>query len=332
MSVAVAQPLLALRDLSLVVPLRSGPATAVNGVSLEIGRGESVAIVGESGSGKTMTALAMIGLLPPGVHRTQGTLEVDGEALPAGDTQATRGLRGRRVGMVFQDSMTSLNPVLTVGAQLTETLQHHLGLDGAQARERALELLGDVGIADPGRRLGQYPHQLSGGLRQRVAIAMALAPDPDLLIADEPTTALDVTVQAQILAMLARERERRGMSLVLITHDLGVVASICERVIVMYAGQVVEAGDIEGVFARPAHPYTRGLLGSAPRIDGALGERLPSIGGTPPALGAFPRGCPFEPRCSLGMPVCSADNPALLPIGIDERLVACWACLPERRP
>jgi oligopeptide/dipeptide ABC transporter ATP-binding protein len=326
---ALAEPLLAIRDLSLTVPLTRGSARAVNGVSLEVGRGESLAIVGESGSGKTMTALAMIGLLPPGVRCDAGTLELDGRTVAAGDPAPGRDIRGRRVGMVFQDSMTSLNPVLTVGNQLTETLEHHLGLGAQAARERASVLLEDVGIADPARRMRQYPHQLSGGLRQRVAIAMAIAPDPDLLIADEPTTALDVTVQAQILAVLARERERRGMSLILITHDLGVVASICERVIVMYAGQVVEAGPIDGIFASPAHPYTRGLLKSAPRIDGELGARLPSIGGSPPTLGQTGAGCPFEPRCDRAMPVCAGENPALLPLAGADRTVACWACETE---
>jgi oligopeptide/dipeptide ABC transporter ATP-binding protein len=232
--------------------------------------------------------------------------------------------------MVFQDSMTSLNPVLTIGNQLVETLTHHLGISSRAAVERAGELLEEVGIADPARRLGQYPHQLSGGLRQRVAIAMALAPDPDVLIADEPTTALDVTVQAQILALLAREQERRHMSLILITHDLGVVATICRRVIVMYAGHVVEAGPIESLFASPAHPYTRGLLKSAPRIDAEVGTRLPSIGGSPPMLGRAAPGCPFEPRCELAMPICREQNPALLPLDDASRVVACWAC--EREP
>ncbi len=230
----------------------------------------------------------------------------------------------RNFAIVFQDSMTSLNPLLTIGKQITESLQTHLGLSDAEARRRAVSLLEEVGVPEAKQRVSQYPHQLSGGLRQRAAVAVALAPNPELLIADEPTTALDVTIQAQLLELLERERKERGMALVLITHDLGVVAGMAARLCVMYAGRIVEEGPAEAVFAQPRHPYTLGLLRSVPRIDGALERRLPSIPGAPPPIGDLPRGCPFRPRCPYAVARCEAGDPPLATTGADGQAAACW--------
>jgi oligopeptide transport system ATP-binding protein len=226
--------------------------------------------------------------------------------------------------MVFQDSMTSLNPVLTIERQITEVLQAHAGMSRGEGRHRAVGLLEEVGVPEPSRRLAQYPHQLSGGLRQRVAVAIALAPDPDVLIADEPTTALDVTIQAQVLELLQREQARRGMAMLLITHDLGVVAALTNRLAVMYAGRIVETGRTDDVFADPRHPYTLGLLESVPRVDSAVGDRLPVIPGTPPPPWALPKGCPFRPRCSFALERSEREEPPLIPVG-EAHSAACWA-------
>jgi oligopeptide/dipeptide ABC transporter ATP-binding protein len=231
--------------------------------------------------------------------------------------------------MVFQDSMTSLNPLLTVGRQITESLRAHLGLSRADATARALALLDEVGVPEPAARLGQYPHQLSGGLRQRVAVAVALAPDPEILIADEPTTALDVTIQAQLLDLLAREREQRGMAVLLITHDLGIVAGMTDRVCVMYAGRIVEQGATEDVYADARHPYTLGLMRSVPRLDGEVERRLPSIPGAPPPLWMLPPGCAFRTRCPSALAVCSEQDPSLEPCAGGGHDAACWAVVRE---
>jgi oligopeptide/dipeptide ABC transporter ATP-binding protein len=282
--------------------------------------------VGESGSGKTVTALSVVGLLPSMARVASGTVELDGRHLTGMSRRELRRVRGRRIGIVFQDSMTSLNPVVSVGIQITESLETHLGLGGRDARARALELLEEVGVPEPGERLKQFPHQLSGGLRQRVAVAMALAADPGVLIADEPTTALDVTIQAQLLELLKRRQAERQMALILITHDLGVVAGTCDRVAVMYAGRIVEEGPTEAVLTAPRHPYTLGLLRSVPRLDAEVLDRLPSIAGAPPAPGAIPDGCPFRPRCSFAFERCEIDPP-LRPAGAEGQAAACWADL-----
>jgi oligopeptide/dipeptide ABC transporter ATP-binding protein len=314
---------LSVEELETSFSTADGVARAVRGVSLRVSAGETVALVGESGSGKSVTAASIMRLLPASAAITGGRVLLDDIDLCALDRRALRRIRGRRIAMVFQDSMTSLNPVITIGRQMTEGLSTHLGIRGPAARERAVDLLREVGVPEPEQRLRQYPHQLSGGLRQRIAVAMALAADPELLIADEPTTALDVTVQAQLLDLLRRERERRGMGMILITHDLGIVAGMTDRVCVMYAGRIVEQGPTEVVFAAPRHPYTAGLLRSIPRIDSTIAGRLPSIEGSPPSPWALPAGCPFAPRCERVEERCRVDEPASQPVG-PAHVAACW--------
>ena len=286
-------------------------------------------LVGESGSGKSVTTLAALGLLPAAGRILAGSVEFDSADLLQLSSKELNRVRGRRIGMIFQDSMTSLNPLLSVGRQITESLETHLGFSRGGARRRALTQLEEVGIPDPERRLRQFPHQLSGGLRQRVAIAVALAPNPGLLIADEPTTALDVTVQAQLLELLHREREQRGMSLLLITHDLGVIAGIADEVCVMYAGRIVERGPTDDVFARPRHPYTLGLLRSVPRLDGRLEARMSSIAGSPPVEWDDRNGCAFAPRCLIVMDVCRERDPQL-DGDAGGHPAACFAAAPVR--
>ena len=294
----------------------------VDGVSFSLDRGETLALVGESGCGKSLTSLALLRLVPP-----PGRVE-EGSTIRLGDTdvlalrgEALRRIRGRRIGMVFQDPMTSLNPVFTVGDQIAEGVRAHFPVSRGEARRRALELLREVGIPDPTARLDAYPHQLSGGMRQRVMIAIALSAEPEILVADEPTTALDVTVQAQILEVLDRLRDRRGMAVLLITHDLGIVAGRADRVAVMYAGQIVEEAPTAALFARPSHPYTQGLFASVPRITGPV-ERLSPIGGSVPPPGAWPSGCRFRPRCPQAFDK-SETMPPLLPVGPGHRM-RCW--------
>jgi oligopeptide transport system ATP-binding protein len=264
-------------------------------------------------------------LLPPNARIAGGSVELDGIDLLAAPKSVLRRVRGRRIAMVFQDSMTSLNPLLTVGRQITEGLETHLGLTRRHAVRRAAELLEEVGVPAAAQRLAQYPHQLSGGLRQRVAVAIALAANPDVLVADEPTTALDVTIQAQLLDLLRREQEERRMALILITHDLGVVARMSDRLCVMYAGRIVEEGPTETLFAEPRHPYTLGLLASVPRIDGEIVLRLPSIPGQPPPLWDEDPGCPFRPRCPFAFERCEAMDPRLEPTETADHAAACWA-------
>ena len=311
-----------MRNLVTAFHVEDRVVPAVRDVSLDIVPGETLAIVGESGCGKSVTALSIMGLLPPNGRILGGRVELDGENLVGAPRRVLRRVRGKRIAMVFQDSVTSLNPLLSVGRQITESLEVHLGLSRADSRRRALSLLEEVGVPEPEARLRQYPHQLSGGLRQRVAVAVALAPNPAVLIADEPTTALDVTIQAQLLELLRRERRDRGMALVLITHDLGVIAGMADRVCVMYAGRIVEEGSTDQVF-EPRHPYTLGLLRSVPRIDGELSQRMHSIPGVPPPLSNLPSGCPFMPRCSLAELRCEED-PVLEPCGSAGHLAACW--------
>ncbi len=315
--------LLDVSDLRITFPTSAGTSRPVDGVNFSMARGELLALVGESGCGKSLTALALLRLVPaPGTIAAGSALRLDGTDLLALEGEALRAIRGRRIAMIFQDPMTSLNPVFTVADQISESLRAHRRMSGADARARALELLQEVGIPDPEARLDQYPHQLSGGMRQRVMIAIALASEPELLIADEPTTALDVTVQAQILEVLDRLRQKRGMAVLLITHDLGIVAGRADRVAVMYAGRIVEEAPTAELFARPSHPYTRGLLASVPRLTGPV-ARLTPITGTVPAPTAWPLGCRFHPRCPEAMARCATDDPPPLAAGDDHR-TRCW--------
>ncbi|MEW6582045.1 MAG: ABC transporter ATP-binding protein [Actinomycetota bacterium] len=307
-----AHPLLQVRDLRVRFATDDGVVEAVDGVDVAVERGETLAIVGESGSGKTVTALAVMRLVPqPPGRIAGGRVLLDGTDLLALPEARMRAVRGNDVAMIFQDPMTALNPVFTIGYQLREPLRLHQGLGREPANRRAAELLRRVGIADGARRLGDYPHQFSGGQRQRIMIAMALACSPSLLIADEPTTALDVTVQAQILDLMRELQRDVGAGILLITHDLGVVARVADRVAVMYAGRIVEEGPAEAIFHAPAHPYTVGLLDSIPRLDAERGERLVPIPGSPPSLIAKPPGCAFHPRCRLRREGCDSVVPPL---------------------
>ncbi len=316
-------PLFEIDGLVVEFTTSAGPLRAVNGVSFQVAAGEIVAVVGESGSGKTVTALSALRLLPePPGRIVEGSIRLNGENLLALDADGIRRVRGRRIAMVFQDPMTSLNPVLPIGRQLTEGMRLHLGHSAGTARERAVGLLRLVGLSEPERRLRDYPHHLSGGMRQRAMVAMALACEPELIIADEPTTALDVTIQAQILELLRDLCRRLGVALVIITHNLGVVARYADRVNVMYAGRIVERGSADQIYHRPSHPYTLGLLKSVPRLDRPRSIQLDPIPGNPPDLGALPSGCAFRPRCALASPRCADQVPPLRPVA-DGQSSAC---------
>ena len=309
------ETLLAVRDLLVRFRTHDGTIHAVNGISFELGRGERLGLVGESGCGKSVTNLAIIRLLPKPAGRIEGgTVMFDGEDLVTLPESDVREIRGRDIAMIFQDPMTSLNPVLTIEEQMIETIQAHKRQSKDEARARAVELLGMVGIPQPEKRLRAYPHQFSGGMRQRVMVAMALALEPKLMIADEPTTALDVTIQAQVLELISRLTTDAGASLILITHDLGVVAGMTDRVNVMYAGFIVETATTGDLFDQPSHPYTVGLLHSMPRVDELEGEPLIPIEGRPPDMRRAPRGCPFAPRCAWRVEACWSENPGLSPI------------------
>jgi oligopeptide/dipeptide ABC transporter ATP-binding protein len=330
-------PVLDVRELRTYFETDAGTARAVDGVSFTVDRGEALGLVGESGSGKSVTALSILRLVPepPGHIVAGSSIRLRGRDLMALPERSMCDVRGNDVGMVFQEPMTSLNPVQPVGEQVAEPIRRHLGFGRRAARERAIELLGLVGIPEPAERVAAYPHQLSGGMRQRVMIAMALACDPALLIADEPTTALDVTIQAQILDLLRELRARLGMALILITHDLGVVAEVCDRVAVMYAGQIVETGGVGAVFRKPCHPYTEGLLRAMPRLGrsrapGAPAARLVVIPGSVPDAVDWPAGCRFRPRCPYAWPLCGQDPP-LVPAA-PQGSSRCWLeSHPERR-
>ncbi len=303
-------PLLRVRDLRVEIPLESGLLRAVRGISFDVAKGETLCIVGESGCGKSLTSLAVMGLLPKRARRTASELSFDGKDIAGLSERRMARLRGARMSMIFQEPMTSLNPAYTIGDQLEEALLAHSRVGRKAARRRAIELLERVGITAAERRLGQYPHQLSGGLRQRVMIAMALMCDPELIIADEPTTALDVTIQAQILHLLNDLKKEIGLSLVLITHDLGVVARVADKVAVMYAGEVVESGDVNQIFSDPRHPYTRGLLDCVPAPGVTKpGELLGTIPGVVPSLVGDMQGCAFRERCPLAVDACRSDVP-----------------------
>src|SRR5579859_6396788 len=301
-----------------------GVVHSVNGVSFRLEQGETLGIVGESGSGKTVTMLSILGLIrrPPGKIVRGEAIFMNQDLLRLSNQQMRR-IRGGQIGIVFQDPMTSLNPVMTIGSQVSEAMMEHLGLSRTQARDRVVELLSLVGIPNASDRLNDFPHQFSGGMRQRAMIAMALSCNPKVLIADEPTTALDVTIQAQIVDLVKSLCQKLGMAMIWITHDLGVVAGLANRVIDMYAGRVVEQADVKDLYASPRHPYTLGLLGSLPRVDGRHGRRLSSIGGTPPDLFEEVRACPFSHRCVYVIDHCKRENPELRPVKLTHE-AACW--------
>lgn len=320
-------PLLSVRDLKVQFLLEDAVVRAVDGVSFDVHEGETVGVVGESGCGKSVTALSIMGLLPTrGVRVAGGSVRLEGDELVGRDENYMRGLRGQRMAMIFQEPMTSLNPLKTVGHQISEAVRIHEGASKSQARARALEMLRLVQIPEPESRLDAYPHQFSGGMRQRVMIAMGLVCNPKLLIADEPTTALDVTIQAQILELVRGLKDRTGASVILITHDLGVVAETCQRVIVMYAGRKVEEARIEDLFDNPAHPYTRGLMASMPRLGGRGHKRLAEIPGVVPSLREEIVGCAFAPRCPRATALCRTQTPEILDVGAGH-LAACHYAL-----
>ncbi|MGH7335644.1 MAG: ABC transporter ATP-binding protein [Candidatus Rokuibacteriota bacterium] len=317
--------LLEVRGLRTQFLARGGVVRAVDGVSWDVREGETVALVGESGCGKSVSALSIMRLVAePAGRIVGGQVFFKGRDLLTLAEEEMRQVRGREIAMIFQEPMTSLNPVLTIGRQLTEGLEIHLGMTQGQARTRAVELLGLVGVPDPGRRLAQYPHQFSGGMRQRMMIAMALACQPALILADEPTTALDVTIQAQILELMKNLSREFGVALLMITHNLGVVARYADRVNVMYAGRIIERGTARELYANPRHPYTLGLLHSVPRLDEPRRARLDPIEGQPPDLTRLPRGCAFGPRCAFRVERCGEEIPPLRLLGGEGRVSACW--------
>ncbi len=317
----MAGPLLEVRNLRIEFPTRRGTLVAVDDISFEIAPGEVLGVVGESGAGKSLTGAAIIGLLEPPGRIAAGEIKLDGlriDTLPYDDM---RKIRGREIGAIFQDPLTSLNPLYTIGQQIVETITTHLNVSSGKARERAVDMLTATGIPAAERRIDHYPHQFSGGMRQRVVIALALAAQPKLLIADEPTTALDVSIQAQIITLLKRLCSDHGTAVMLITHDMGVIAETADRVAVMYAGRIAEVGPVADVIHRPQHPYTVGLMGSIPSMA-ADAERLAQIDGAMPRLTAIPTGCAFHPRCVRAFGRCSRERPDLLPAGTS--LAACW--------
>ena len=320
----MAEPLLELKDLAVQFRTDEGVVHAVNGVSLKIEEGETIAIVGESGSGKSVTVLATLKLIPtPPGEIVGGSANFFGRDLIQMESEEINQIRGSQIGMIFQDPLSSLNPVLSIGKQLTESMMLHLKFSQEEANQRAAELLEMVGIPNAKDRLNDYPHQFSGGMRQRVMIAMALSCNPQILIADEPTTALDVTIQAQFVELVKRLRKELGLAIIWITHDLGIVAGLAKRVIVMYGGYFVEEASVKDLYANPLHPYTLGLLKSLPRLDAKEHRRLLSIDGIPPVLYETPTSCPFAPRCAFAVERCRNENPPLEMVAPNHR-IACW--------
>lgn len=314
-------PLLDVRDLVVEFPTRRGTLRALDRVSFAIETGEVLGVVGESGAGKSLTGAAIIGLLEPPGRIAGGQIVLGGERIDDLPPERMRRVRGRQIGAVFQDPLTTLNPLYTVGRQLAETMQAHMDLSDAEARRRAVGWLERVGIPAAAQRVDAYPHEFSGGMRQRVVIALALCAEPRLVIADEPTTALDVSVQAQVIALVKQLARERGTAVMLVTHDMGVIAETADRVAVMYAGRIVEIGPVRDVVQRPAHPYTQGLMGSIPTLESRV-ERLRQIEGAMPRLGAIPPGCPFNPRCPKRFDRCPVERPELLPAHASR--AACW--------
>jgi peptide/nickel transport system ATP-binding protein len=306
---------------------RRGTLVAIDDISFDIAPGEVLGVVGESGAGKSITGTAIIGLLESPGRVAGGQVLLEGGRIDNLPAEEMRKVRGRRIGAIFQDPLTSLNPLFTIGRQLVETIQTHLPLSAADARKRAIDLLSEVGITAPERRIDHFPHQFSGGMRQRVVIALALCANPRLIIADEPTTALDVSIQAQIITLLKGLCRDHGTAVMLITHDMGVIAETADRVAVMYAGRIVEIGPVQEVIHNPQHPYTTGLMGSIPSVGQEL-ERLPQIEGSMPRLNAIPAGCPFNPRCPRVFDRCKVERPDLLPAA--KTMAACWLHAPER--
>jgi len=315
------RPLLEVRHLRVEFPSRRGTLVAIDDVSLAIEPGEVLGVVGESGAGKSVTGAAIIGLIEPPGRIAAGEILLDGRRIDNLPPEAMQQVRGRQIGAVFQDPLTSLNPLYTVGRQLEETIRAHLPLDAQAARARAIELLESTGIPAAADRINHYPHQFSGGMRQRVVIALALAAQPRLVVADEPTTALDVSIQAQIISLLKRLCREQGTAVMLVTHDMGVIAETADRVAVMYAGRIAEIGPVADVIHRPRHPYTVGLMGSIPSMDGGQ-EQLVQIDGAMPRLNAIPRGCAFNPRCPQAIDRCRTDRPELIKAGAS--MAACW--------
>jgi peptide/nickel transport system ATP-binding protein len=317
------QPLLNISNVSVEFGPKADPIRVVDSVSFSIGVGEAVGLVGESGSGKSITSLSVLRLIPdPPGRIVSGSIEFEGQDLLKLPANRMPEIRGRDIAMIFQEPMSSLNPVMTIGDQISEALMLHQDLDRTARRERVIEVLKLVGMPDPFSRLGAYPHEFSGGMRQRVMIAMAVACNPKLLIADEPTTALDVTIQAQVLELMKSIRASENTAILLISHDLGVIADLCERVVVMYAGRVVEESDVASIFAAPAHPYTRGLLQSIPRLDDDR-KRLYQIAGSVPIAGAVKQGCPFYARCDLRIDKCATQMPPMFKLS-EQHKAACW--------
>ena len=320
--------LLEVRNLHTVFETPAGTVKAVSGVSFDLNRGEVLGVVGESGSGKSVTAYSILQILEKNGRIVSGSVKLDGQELVGADAKVLKDIRGNRISIIFQDPMTSLNPTYTIGHQLTEAINLHTNRTGRQARSRAVEMLKLVNVSEPERRMHQYPHELSGGMRQRVMIAMALACEPDILIADEPTTALDVTIQAQILELMQKLQKELDMAIIMITHDLGVVAQMCDRVLVMYAGSICESGNVEDIFYRPSHSYTRGLLQSVPSGT-KKNEDLKPIPGTPIDLLNIPEGCPFSPRCPDAMKVCLRRFCPWITVG-EGHGATCWVNVKER--
>jgi oligopeptide/dipeptide ABC transporter ATP-binding protein len=319
----MAQPLLEVRDLRTYLFTRWGTVKAVDGVSFTVGAGETIGLVGESGSGKSMTCLSILRLVPrPGGKILSGQVILEGEDLLAKSESEMVRVRGKKVSMILQDPLSSLNPVFSVGMQVREPIALHHGLRGRPLTERAIQLLSSVGISSPAARLRAFPHQLSGGMRQRVVGAMAMAAPPRLLIADEPTTSLDLTIQSQYLRLLKQLQSTHDLAMIFVTHDLGIVAKMCDRVAVMYAGRIVESGPVRQIFSAPAHPYTKALLDSVPRLADPH-QRLTAIDGQPPDLAALPPGCPFTPRCSKAMDRCREQDPPEFTVG-EAHTARCW--------
>ena len=322
-------PLLQVRHLRVEFPTRRGTLLAIDDISFDIAPGEVLGVVGESGAGKSLTGAAIIGLLEPPGRIAAGEILLEGQRIDNLPHEQMRAIRGRKIGAIFQDPLTSLNPLYTIGRQLTETILTHLPVSAEEARQRAIRLLQDTGIPAAEQRIDQYPHQFSGGMRQRVVIALALAAQPKLIVADEPTTALDVSIQAQIIALLKRLCKEQGAAVMLVTHDMGVIAETCDRVAVMYAGRIVEVGPVHDVIHAPAHPYTAGLMGSIPSMDGER-DRLLQIEGAMPRLTAIPPGCAFHPRCPQAVARCRTERPELAAAGSTR--AACWLAQANTAP